>query len=685
MRVTSGQAPAPRPVRDIENEWVPLSDGCRLAARIWLPADAETDPVPAVLEYVPYRKDDDTAAQDARRHPYFAARGYASVRVDMRGSGDSDGVLLDEYLAREQDDALEVLAWLEAQTWCTGAVGMIGYSWGGFNGLQVAARRPRQLRAVITLCSTDDRYADDCHYMGGCLLGSDQLKWASTMRAFQARPPDPRFAGEGWREQWLGRLEDTPPYIEEWLTHQRRDSYWRHGSVREDYGAIVCPVFVVGGWADPYTNAVPRLLEGLSVPRLGLIGPWSHGFPQEVAPGPNVGFLQECVRWWDHWLKGIENGVMDAPMLRAWVQESVPPAAFYNERPGRWVAEAAWPPADGCARVWTLEGDGALCGAAGGAAAGAGSAEGAALTILGDQACGRATGVWCANGLPDELPVDQRPDDAVSLTWDSEPLAERIELLGFPDVRLALAVDRPNALIAVRLCDVAPDGGSLLVTWGLLNLTHRDGDAAPSSLGPGRRLGVAVRLNAVGQAVPAGHRLRLSVSPTYWPHAWPSPEPVTLSVFCHRGSSLSLPVRTSRPEDDALPAFGGPEWSEPVGGAIVSAALRARSRTRNDKAGLSGIEDVETFRMRLEESGTDYEHASRDVWSIADGDPLSATLRCERTIALDREGWNVRIETVSSMTADAGAFHVDDSLEAFEGTRRVFVKRTRLDVPRDGV
>jgi len=683
--VTSGPPPALREVRDIENEWVPLSDGRRLAARIWLPADAETDPVPAVLEYVPYRKDDDTAAQDVRRHPYFAARGYASVRVDLRGSGDSDGVLLDEYLAREQDDALEVLAWLEAQPWCTGEVGMIGYSWGGFNGLQVAARRPRQLRAVITLCSTDDRYADDCHYMGGCLLGSDQLKWASTMRAFQARPPDPRFAGEGWREQWLERLEGTPPYIGAWLSHQRRDAYWRHGSVREDYGAVACPVFVVGGWADAYTNAVPRLLEGLSVPRLGLIGPWSHGFPQEVAPGPNVGFLQECVRWWDHWLKDIENGVMDSPMLRAWVQESVPPAAFYDERPGRWVAEAAWPPADGCARVWTLERDGALRDAADGAAAGAGSAEGAALTILGDQACGRAAGVWCANGLPDELPVDQRPDDAVSLTWDSEPLAERIELLGFPDVRLALEVDRPRALIAVRLCDVAPDGSSLLVTWGLLNLTHRDGDAAPSSLGPGRRFGVAVRLNAIGQGVPAGHRLRLSVSPTYWPHAWPSPEPVTLSVFCHRGSSLSLPVRTPRPEDDDLPAFEPPEWSEALGGAIVSAASRARSHTRDDKAGLSGIEDVETFRMRLEGSGTDYERASRDVWSIADGDPLSATLRCERTIALDREGWNVRIETVSTMTADAGTFRVDDSLEAFEGERRVFEKHTRIDVPRNGV
>lgn len=683
--MTPGPPPALREVRDIENEWVPLSDGTRLAARIWLPTDADTDPVPAILEYVPYRKDDDTAAQDARRHPYFAARGYASVRVDLRGSGDSGGVLLDEYLALEQDDALDVLTWLEAQPWCTGVVGMIGYSWGGFNGLQVAARRPRQLRAVITLCSTDDRYADDCHYMGGCLLGSDQLKWASTMRAFQARPPDPRFAGESWRERWLERLEGTPPYIGAWLSHQRRDAYWRHGSVREDYDAIACPVFVVGGWADAYTNAVPRLLEHLSVPRLGLIGPWSHGFPQETAPGPHIGFLQECVRWWDRWLKGIENGVMDAPVLRAWMQESVPPAAFYDERPGRWVAEAAWPPADACARAWTLGRDGTMRDAEDRDGAGAGRAEGGALAIVGDQACGRAGGVWCANGLPDELPVDQQPDDAVSLTWDSEPLAGRIELLGVPEARISLAADRPAALIAVRLCDVAPDGSSLLVTWGLLNLTHREGDEAPSPLEPGRRYDVAVRLNAIGQAVPAGHRLRLSVSPTYWPHAWPSPEPVALSVFCDGGSSVSLPVRSPRPEDADLPAFGEPEWSEPVGGVITSAASRSRSHTRDDEAGLSGIEDVETVRMRLEGSATGYERSSRDVWSIADGDPLSASLRCERSILFDREGWNVRIETVSRMTADAGTLHVEDSLEAFEGERRVFEKRTRLDVPRDGV
>ncbi|TMJ94192.1 MAG: CocE/NonD family hydrolase, partial [Actinobacteria bacterium] len=245
----------PRAVRVIQHAWIPLSDGCRLAARIWLPEDAEEDPVPALLEYIPYRKNDATATRDARMHPYFAGHGYGAARVDLRGSGDSDGILLDEYLEQEQDDALEVIAWLAAQPWCTGRVGIIGKSWGGFNGLQIAARRPPELGAVVTVASTDDRYADDVHYMGGCLLGSDMLSWASAMLAFNARPPDPAVVGERWREQWLERLERTPPFVEAWLAHQRRDAYWRHGSVCEDYAMIECPVYAVGGWADAYTNA----------------------------------------------------------------------------------------------------------------------------------------------------------------------------------------------------------------------------------------------------------------------------------------------------------------------------------------------------------------------------------------------------------------------------------------------
>ena len=201
----------PRAVREIEHLWISLSDGTRLAARIWLPVDAEAHPVPAILEYLPYRKNDDTAFRDALHHPYFAGHGYAAVRVDLRGSGESDGILYDEYLEQEQDDALEVLSWLEAQPWCSGEVGMIGLSWGGFNGLQVAARRPPQLKAVIALGFTDDRYHDDVHYKGGVLLAHDMNVWASNMLGFLASPPDPQHYGDAWREVWLERLEQTPP------------------------------------------------------------------------------------------------------------------------------------------------------------------------------------------------------------------------------------------------------------------------------------------------------------------------------------------------------------------------------------------------------------------------------------------------------------------------------------------
>src|SRR5947209_875024 len=256
----------PRAVREIENLWIPLSDGTRLAARLWLPEDAARAPVPALLEYLPYRKRDGTAERDALTHPYLAGHGYAAVRVDIRGSGESDGLLSDEYSLQEQDDALEVIAWLAAQPWCSGTVGMFGISWGGFNALQVAARRPPALKAIVTLCSTDDRYRDEVHYMGGAKLDAG-FGWAGFFFADMCHPPDPALVGERWSAMWLTRLQNLPLLLERWLTHQHRDGYWRHASVCEDYGAIQCAVYAVGGWTDGYTNAIPRLLEHLSAPR----------------------------------------------------------------------------------------------------------------------------------------------------------------------------------------------------------------------------------------------------------------------------------------------------------------------------------------------------------------------------------------------------------------------------------
>ena len=333
----------PRAVRTIPTAWIELADGCRLAARIWLPEDAEQHPVPAILEYLPYRLNDGTAVRDSHHFPYLAGHGYACIRVDQRGTGESDGILEDEYLPQEQSDACEVIAWIAEQSWCTGKVGMIGISWSGFNSLQVAANRPPALGAIVTLCSTDDRYADDVHYDGGC-VASDMLQWAASMLGWNGWPPDPEIVGERWRDMWLHRLREAPPFIDHWLGHQRRDDYWKQGSVCEDFSRIEVPVYAVGGWADGYTNAIPRLLEGLPGPRKGLIGPWAHAWPQAGPPEPTIGFLQEVVRWFDHWLGGVDTGIMDEPMLRAWIHEPVRPAACYTERPGRWVAEGGWPP-----------------------------------------------------------------------------------------------------------------------------------------------------------------------------------------------------------------------------------------------------------------------------------------------------------------------------------------------------
>jgi hypothetical protein len=654
----------PHAIREIEHVWIPMSDGCRLSGRIWLPVDAETHPVPAILEYLPYRKDDLTAHADSARHPYYAGHGYAAVRVDIRGSGDSDGLLLDEYTKQEQDDALEVIAWLAAQPWCSGRVGMIGYSWGGFNGLQVAARRPPALGAVVTAYSTDDRYADDCHYMGGCVLGSDMLKWASWMLAYGALPPDPSIVGAGWREQWLKRLEGAPPFAEAWLSHQTRDAFWRHGSVAEDYDAIRCPVLAIGGWADPYTNAVPRLLENLSVPVRGIIGPWAHVLPERGVPGPAIGFLQECVRWFDRWLKDEANGAEDAPLLRVWLQDSAEPATFRAEAPGRWLAIDTWPPPT-APWEWPL-------------------GDEPPRAILGDQTVGETAGAWCPNGVADELPADQQDDDDRSLTFETEPLEDAVAILGRPEARLTLSVDRPLALVAVRLCDVAEDGSSTLVSWAQLNLTHRNGDELPEALEPGAEYRVTIPLNVCGHTFSAGRRIRLSVSPTYWPHAWPSPESVTLTLDVSH-STLALPVLAA-PEIIPLaePAFGEPEIAEPLDPCFAEPAKRTRVHGRTP-AGTLVTSDVERHRAQVGPTSTTYIFDVTDTFSVAPADPLSARVRCTRVIELDRPGWSVKVLTESEMASDAVSFGVTNTVRAFEGSEQLFERTWNRRIPRNGV
>ena len=667
----------PERVKVIENIWIPMRDGVNLAARVWMPEDAEANPVPTILEYMPYRKRDFTRLRDEPLHHYFAGHGYVGVRLDVRGTGDSEGILRDEYLAQEQDDALDAIDWLTRQPWCDGNVGMIGLSWSGFNALQVAARQPPALKAIITMCSTDDRYADDAHYKGGCLL-NDNLTWGSEFFTQNARPPDPEIVGEAWRDQWLQRLEHNRLFPALWMQHPHRDDYWKQGSVCEDYDAIQCAVYAVGGWADGYVNAIPRLMEGLRVPRKALIGPWPHAFPHAAEPGPQIGFFQESVRWWDYWLKRIDTGIMDEPLMRFWMEDWVQPAPYHPDRPGRWVAEESWPSPRITPRRWFLN---VL-------ALGERADSEDAVRVRSPQDTGLRAGDFYGSGAEGDAPLDQRADDGKSLVFDSDPLAERLEILGAPIVTLDLTVDRPVAFVMVRLNDVAPDGGSSRVSYGVLNLTHRNSHEHPEPLEPGRRYRVPVRLNDIGYAFPVGHTIRVAVSTTYWPLVWPAPEPVELTV--HTGaSSLDLPVRSPREADALLSPFEAPERGPvsdhtPLEWARMQRVVELDLTT--DETVYSTFSDAGDLGgaalVRIEEIDLTIGCTMRRTFRIGQHDPLSARANVEQKTLLRRGDWVIRIECRTALSADREAFRVRASLDAYEGGERVFHREWDEPVPR---
>jgi predicted acyl esterase len=652
-----------------------MSDGTRLAAKIWLPRDARVNPVPAVLEYIPYRKRDTTSERDALNHPYFAGHGYASVRVDIRGSGDSEGILTDEYLKQEQDDGIEILKWLSAQPWCDGNVGIIGISWGGFNGLQIAARRPPELKAVISVCSTDDRYADDVHYMGGTLLG-DNLSWASVMFAFNSCPPDPEIVGDKWRKMWMERLEKSGLWLDRWLRHQIRDDYWKHGSICEDFSAVQCPVMAVSGWADGYTNAVFRLLEKLEAPRLGLVGPWSHKYPHMGKPGPAIGFLQECVRWWDQWLKGQETGIMERPMLRAWMQDSVPPTTSYKTRPGKWVTENRWPSPLIGEQVFRLVRDRIVPFEQ--------EFPEEELSIRSPLSVGLFAGKWCSYSAPPDLPHDQREEDGGALTFDSDPLREDLEILGAPAVELEFSSSKPVAMVAVRLSDVAPDDKATRVTYGLLNLTHRNSHETPSYLEPGKRYRVRVKLNDIGQIFPKSHRIRISLSTSYWPLAWPPPQPVKLTVYGN-SSHLILPVRSPREEDKQV-SFEEPEAASTLETSLLETEDHHWKVIRdlaNDLSTLEVVNDEGVY--KLKDIDLEVERRTWEWYTFYDDDFTSPEGKVVSIRGFKRKGWDIRTRTRTILSCDENNFYIQAELDAFEGENRVYSRNWSRSIPRDFV
>ncbi len=444
---------------------IEMADGVSLAATLYLPDEGD-GPQPCLLEALPYRKDDLTSSYAESYVELRDLHRYAVCRLDLRGTGSSGGDGTDEYPEAEQSDLVEVIAWLAEQPWCDGNVGMWGTSYSGFNSLQLACERPPALKAICAIYASDDRWTDDVHWRGGALRLVDLVDYCHYMTPMMMLPPVPAVWGDqqarDWREEWQHRLATQEPWVLTWLRENRDGPYWRHGSVRSDgagngYDRIDCAVMIVAGWADGYRNNSFRTVEALGeagVPYRLLAGPWVHADPSTAYPGPRIDLTQEMVAWWDRWLRGRDD-TPHRDVVDVFVRTSTRPVAFMDQHDGRWIRDE-WPSSAVSRRTRPLTGP---------------------RTLPVEPDVGTAAWIDCAGHLPWGLSVDQREDDAHSLTWEWAGDSDLV--LGQPRVRLRLSADAPAASVSVKLCDVFPDGTSALISRGSLDLAFRDGVHAP--------------------------------------------------------------------------------------------------------------------------------------------------------------------------------------------------------------
>jgi len=676
-------------VRVIENTYIRMADGAQLAARVFLPSSSAALACGAVLEYIPYRKRDGYRYRDDVVGPFLAKAGIALVRVDIRGTGESDGVMIDEYLPIEQSDALAVIEWIARQPWCNGNVGMRGISYGSFTALQAAAKAPPALKAIVSACGTEQRYLDDVHYRGGCLI-SDQFTWAMEWQVVLRAPPDPAIVGaDRWRAMWAERLEASGPLTILWNEHQTLDEKWQNGSIH-DYAAIRCAIYNVAGMLDSYLPSATRMMERApQVPQKALIGPWAHkwpgypdppnhhGVPSAAAngnPGPGVDWLPIEVRWWRHWLAGDSNGIMQEPQIWAFREDLPAGSSYPHDTPGSWVSEHSWPSPRIKPQTWFMNNRELQLH----------PTDRMQLSHRSDLTIGFANPQSDASGDPTSWWRNQAQDDVKCLCFDSVPLEAPLDIMGVPVFLIRVRSDQPVAKICARLTELTPDGRSHFVTYALLNLTHRNSHENPAALVPGEDYDVRIEAQFACYRFAKGSRIRIALSETWWPVVWPSPAMVTLTITT-AVSRVELPVRPTQPgerppfhvyRDRYAADTGAPApYADPMFDVIITGEPGSRTFSLTEGS-------VQPQGERIDGTGTVYKEAYQERRSIRENDPNSAEMEATAINIYERDDWNVTLRASCSCKSTPTDFISAETFEAREGDKVIFSRSWNRVIPR---
>ena len=644
-------------VRIQDHVTIPLSDGTILSARIWFPDALGRYPV--ILEYHPYPKRYITADRDEIGHGFFAENGYVSIRVDMRGSGASEGYLSDEYTELARRDGVEVIEWIARQEWCTGAVGMYGLSWGGYNGIQMATIAPEPLKAIVVAGATDDRFENDTHFLGG-VMASEHVGWAVTLLSFLTRPPDPTIVGKRWRAMWLDRLNKLEWILPLWLAHPWRDAYWTEGFPRNRPKGLRVPTLITGGVADVYINAILRMVGCQPDTVKGVIGPWGHHFPHRALPEPAIDWLNQSKRWFDRWLQGIETGVESDPELRIFVTEGyVADGRSEGVREGQWLAATAkqLEEAPSATFNFSYEGDLTEIGTAG------------MVNIATAATVGMAGGELMPMGWGIDLPSEQRVDDALSICFETGPLKELLQIIGKARLTLKLRSSAPTGYVVARLCDVTPNGQSTRVAIGAYELSTAGGSREHVEMRPEAWQTVTIELNGMAHRFAPGHRIRLALSNSYWPLLWPSNQAATLQLYL-AASHLQLPM----PIDlKSYEAFGPGDGAEPLPKQTLSEPIFERELIQDMPMGKVSYRISDTApRIRFEDHGMETWNSTTRTYEIDEQQPERAKMTIRRDIGFSRDTWQVSTRVDAVMHSDASHYTARVSLKVLEGEVEIF-------------